>query len=382
MFNGSRSIELFSWQFRLFPVPIYKRGGVSDQTDVLQGTLDLLIMRTIALEPMHGWAIAQRIQQISDDLLRVQQGSLYPALHRLEHQGWITAEWGASENNRRARFYSLTRPAASSSPSRSRSGTASRPASTSCCRGPDRAPLAHSASRLRSLFFRARREADLREELQFHLERETERLRGGRHAPRCGTPAGAPDVRRPSSRPRRPAATRVARRCSTVSVRDVRYACRSFRRAPLVALTIVTTVGLGLGLVAVVFTILNAFVFRVDEVRNPYELFAVERQRSANAEPEGFTRAQYEALVRETGVFSDAFARTPDIDSLDRRPQDGGPARHGELLPASSASARRVGARSRRQTTSPAAVRSLSSAIAPGPDILRAIPACSTARSC
>jgi PadR family transcriptional regulator, regulatory protein PadR len=82
---------------------------VSDQTDVLQGTVDLLIMRTIALEPLHGWAIAQRIQQISDDLLRVQQGSLYPALHRLEHQGWITAEWGASENNRRARFYALTK---------------------------------------------------------------------------------------------------------------------------------------------------------------------------------------------------------------------------------------------------------------------------------
>jgi transcriptional regulator len=82
---------------------------MSDQTDVLQGTLDLLIMRTIALEPMHGWAISQRIQQISDELLRVQQGSLYPALHRLEHQGWITAEWGTSENNRRARFYSLTK---------------------------------------------------------------------------------------------------------------------------------------------------------------------------------------------------------------------------------------------------------------------------------
>jgi PadR family transcriptional regulator PadR len=82
---------------------------VSDQTDLIQGTLDLLILRTIALEPMHGWAIAQRINQISDDLLRVQQGSLYPALHRLEHQGWITAEWGTSEANRRARFYSLTR---------------------------------------------------------------------------------------------------------------------------------------------------------------------------------------------------------------------------------------------------------------------------------
>jgi len=82
---------------------------VSDQTDLLQGTLDLLILRTIALAPMHGWAIGQRIQQISDEMLRVQQGSLYPALHRLEHQGWIAAEWGASDNNRRARFYSLTR---------------------------------------------------------------------------------------------------------------------------------------------------------------------------------------------------------------------------------------------------------------------------------
>ena len=116
------------------------------------------------------------------------------------------------------------------------------------------------------------------------------------------------------------------------AVRDVRYACRSFLRAPLVALTIVTTVGLGLGLVAVVFTILNAFIFRVDEVRNPHELFAVERQRSANAEPERFTRAQYDALVRETGVFSDAFATTPDIDSLDRGPQDGGAARHGNFF--------------------------------------------------
>ena len=93
-------------------------------------------------------------------------------------------------------------------------------------------------------------------------------------------------------------------------LRDIRFTLRSFRRTPLVALTIVTTVALGLGLVAVVFTILNAFVFRADEVRNPHELFAVERQRSANAPPETFTRAQYETLVRETDVFSDAFAST------------------------------------------------------------------------
>src|SRR5918992_1097848 len=96
--------------------------------------------------------------------------------------------------------------------------------------------------------------------------------------------------------------------------RDVRYACRSFPRAPLAALTIVATVGLGLGLVAVVFTILNGFVFRVDEVQNPHEFFAVERQRPASAGPEAFTRLQYETLVRETDVFSDAFAKTGDID--------------------------------------------------------------------
>lgn len=79
-------------------------------TDLVQGTLDLLILRTIAREPLHGWAIAQRIQILSKEVLQVGQGSLYPALQRLERQGWITASWGASENNRRARFYRLTRP--------------------------------------------------------------------------------------------------------------------------------------------------------------------------------------------------------------------------------------------------------------------------------
>src|SRR6516225_4541074 len=76
--------------------------------DLLQGTLDLLILRALRTEAMHGWAISERIQQISQDVLRVNQGSLYPALHRLEHQGWIKAEWGVSELGRRARFYHLT----------------------------------------------------------------------------------------------------------------------------------------------------------------------------------------------------------------------------------------------------------------------------------
>ena len=77
-------------------------------TDLVQGTLDLLILRTLALQPMHGWGIAQRIRQVSKEVLRVNQSALYPALHRLEQQGWIHAKWGESENNRRAKYYSLT----------------------------------------------------------------------------------------------------------------------------------------------------------------------------------------------------------------------------------------------------------------------------------
>ena len=81
----------------------------AERIDLPQGTLDLLILKTLALEPQHGWAISERIQQISSDVLRVQQGSLYPALHRLERKGWIRARWGTSENNRRAKYYELTR---------------------------------------------------------------------------------------------------------------------------------------------------------------------------------------------------------------------------------------------------------------------------------
>jgi len=76
--------------------------------DLPQGTLDLLILRTLSLGPQHGWGISERVQQISSDVLRIQQGSLYPALHRLERRGWVKARWGTSENNRRAKFYDLT----------------------------------------------------------------------------------------------------------------------------------------------------------------------------------------------------------------------------------------------------------------------------------
>ena len=82
---------------------------MSKPNDLVQGTLDLLILKLLALQPLHGWAISRRLKSISGDILQVSEGSLYPALHKLEHEGWITAEWRPSENNRRAKFYSLTR---------------------------------------------------------------------------------------------------------------------------------------------------------------------------------------------------------------------------------------------------------------------------------
>ena len=80
-----------------------------ERIDLPQGTLDLLILRTLSLGPQHGWAISERVQQVSNDTLRIQQGSLYPALHRLERRGWVKAKWGTSDNNRRAKYYDLTK---------------------------------------------------------------------------------------------------------------------------------------------------------------------------------------------------------------------------------------------------------------------------------
>src|SRR5260370_22876287 len=82
---------------------------MSRPSDLVKGTLDLLLLKILALEPLNGWAISQRLKQVSGEVLQVSDGSLYPALHKLEQEGWITAEWKASENNRRAKFYSLTR---------------------------------------------------------------------------------------------------------------------------------------------------------------------------------------------------------------------------------------------------------------------------------
>ncbi len=92
-------------------LPVEGKGKLmaEKRIDLPQGTLDLLILKTLALEPQHGWAISERIEQVSSDVLSIKQGSLYPALHRLERRGWIKAKWGTSENNRRAKYYELTK---------------------------------------------------------------------------------------------------------------------------------------------------------------------------------------------------------------------------------------------------------------------------------
>ena len=168
-------------------------------------------------------------------------------------------------------------------------------------------------SRCRTLFFRGGRESDLREEWQFHVETERERLEAaGMHPDSARQQA----LKMLGSVEQLKEECRDARGTAVVDglVRDVRFACRSFRRAPLAAATIVATVALGLGLVTVVFTILNAYVFRVDAVRRPEELFAVERQGSGSSEiAPGFAREQYDALVRDTNVFSETFATTSDV---------------------------------------------------------------------
>src|SRR6185436_9042933 len=158
--------------------------------------------------------------------------------------------------------------------------------------------------------------------LQFHLEREAERLEA------AGLP---PETARLQALRLFGGAEQIKEECRDArgtafvddAIRDVRYALRGFRRTPLVALAIITTVALGLGLVVVAFTFLNAFLFNVDQVPNVHEMFAVRRPQTSEDEPKPFTRAAFDALRRETTVFADSFAQC-DVDSrVDVRPSEG-----------------------------------------------------------
>ena len=148
----------------------------NERIDLPQGTLDLLILKTVALEPQHGWAISERIQQISSDVLQVQQGSLYPALHRLERRGWIEARWGASDNNRRAKFYELTRTGRKQLEHET---VAWRKLTLAVGQVLDMGVVSMIRDlrfRLRALFRRHVVERELDEELRFHVEHQVEKL--------------------------------------------------------------------------------------------------------------------------------------------------------------------------------------------------------------
>jgi predicted permease len=177
--------------------------------------------------------------------------------------------------------------------------------------------------RARALFSPRRVERELGDELSFHIERETRKLIA---AGRTEAEARATALARFGPVPLSADECRDARGTAFVdnTVRDILYALRTFQRSPLVAFTIVSTVALGLSLVAVVFTMLNALLFRGDQVPNVHEMFAVERPRNSDGERQGFTRAQFDALRRETDVFTDAYAVVSDIDSrLDGRLMSG-----------------------------------------------------------
>ena len=147
-------------------------------TDLLQGTLDLLILQTLALEPMHGWGVAQRIQHVSRDVFQIGQGSLYPALYRLEYKGWIRSDWGNSENNRRAKFYRLTAAGRKTTGD----GTRNLGSIVGCycaCIGPRRGGvimISEFLTRLRFLILRKKR-SELDDEIRFHLSRRLRQKR-------------------------------------------------------------------------------------------------------------------------------------------------------------------------------------------------------------
>src|SRR5262245_27408256 len=152
---------------------------MSKPADLVQGTLDLLLLKIVALEPLHAWAISQRLKQVSGDILQVSDGSLYPALHKLEQEGWIKAEWKVTENGRRAKFYSLTRPGRRALERETANWERLAGAISQVVRLSevqimlDWRWFRRLILRLRTVFQRDRVELELEEEFQFHIEQRT-----------------------------------------------------------------------------------------------------------------------------------------------------------------------------------------------------------------
>ena len=257
-------------------MPILRRarakGADADdvRSDLPQGTLDLLILKVLAPEPLHGYAIAQRLQQVSRDVVQVQQGTLYPALHRLEQRGYLAATWKASDTGRDAKFYKLTKQGQAQL--ESRHGELGAPGAGD---RPDPAAGRRPAMTWFGRFGRrAALDRDLDRELQDHLERRTQALVAAGLTPAQARrqarieSGGAEQVKE---------AVRDVRgtRWAHDAAQDVRYGIRSLRKSPGLVIAALLSMGLGIGANTAIFSLVDALLLRALPVERPGELVVV-----------------------------------------------------------------------------------------------------------
>ena len=253
-------------------------------TELLQGTLDLLILKTLALEPMHGWGITLRIQQITGEVLQVRPGALYPALHRLEHQGWIVAKWGETAAGRRAKYYSLTRAGPSAARSRIR---AVAPAVVGGDGAPryrlidhDRSPLPSRSDGGSFVLRRRAVDRELDEELRF----QPIRCRSSRSARGDG-----PSDARWQARRHMGSVHGIKEACRDMRtlrplehfLQDLRFGVRLLVRGRGFATVAVVSLALGIGASSSIFSVINAIVLRPLPVADPHELHIAQVDRAA-----------------------------------------------------------------------------------------------------